>query len=78
MAVYEQNTDGTVNVRINDKPKYFAEIANDVLNLSTKFSDVKIVCGDGAMFKANRAILSRCYSISIYFDATKGSGDGKG
>ncbi len=71
MTIQQLNEDGTVNIKVVDKSAYFAELATEVLTASRKFSDVKIVCGDGTRLRANKAILSKCHSLSVYLDCLK-------
>jgi len=61
------NHDGTVNIKVTEKSVYFQEVANELHKTYNKYSDVKIVCGDGSRFDANRSILARLKHLSRYF-----------
>lgn len=60
------NRDGTTTLKVQEKSLYFRDIANELHNTYQQYSDVKIVCGDGARFDANKSILSRSKYLSEY------------
>jgi len=60
------NPDGTVTLQIVHKDAYFHEIASDLHKSFRKYSDIKIVCGDGSTLDANKSILSRLTHLSSF------------
>jgi len=60
------NPDGTVTLKIVHKDAYFHEIASDLHKSFRKYSDIKILCGDGSTFDANKSILSRLTHLSSF------------
>lgn len=71
------NDDGTIKLRFADPGAYYKEIAKEIRRTFRNYSDVKIVCGDGSKFDANKSILSRCPSLSQYLQSDNQFGESK-
>jgi hypothetical protein len=71
------NEDGTVKLRVPDPRKYYDEIAREINETYEGYSDVTIVCGDGASLDANRAVLSRFPPLSHYLRTQNASDESK-
>ncbi len=54
-------------MEVRNKEAYFSEIALQIYNTFTDYSDVKVVSENGIALDGNRAILSRHKLLDNYF-----------
>lgn len=66
VAVQTRNEDGTIKLKVTDLNSYFEEIAEEIGRTYKNYSDIKIVCGDGSRFDANKSFLSRSPLLADY------------
>jgi len=66
-ALQTLNPDGTINLKVANLVDYLSDVAAEINRTFTHYSDVRIVCGDGLGFSANKSILSRHPALSYYF-----------